>query len=158
MSVVKDQTNFIIEKNYTKLEAILFQNKDPIFQLKKDLMVDYILKGSIINIDDQIKINTMLIETANESIVWSDTYVRKIDNILELQIELAKDIINNLSVKKTSDEKIITTLTNQTTYIVKKIDKNKVLNPVNWFKNISSQLFIKCNGNNIPYQNQLIKF
>ena len=74
-----------------------------IFQLKKDLMVDYILKGSIINIDDQIKINTMLIETANESIVWSDTYVRKIDNILELQIELAKDIINNLSVKISSE-------------------------------------------------------
>ena len=60
-----------------------------IFQLKKDLMVDYILKGSIINIDDKIKINTMLIETATESIVWSDTYVRKIENILDLQIELA---------------------------------------------------------------------
>ena len=74
-----------------------------IFQLKKDLMVDYILKGSIINIDDKIKINTMLIETATESIVWSDTYVRKIENILDLQIELAKDIINNLSVKISSN-------------------------------------------------------
>ena len=39
----KDQTNFIIEKNYTKLEAILFQNKDPIFQLKKEIQKNTLL-------------------------------------------------------------------------------------------------------------------
>ena len=32
---LKDQTNLIIEKNSTKLEAIIFQNKGSIFQLKK---------------------------------------------------------------------------------------------------------------------------
>ncbi len=32
---LKDQTNLIIEKNSTKLEAIIFQNKDSISQLKK---------------------------------------------------------------------------------------------------------------------------
>ena len=39
----KDQTNFIIEKNYTKLEAIVFQNKDPIFQLKKEIQKNTLL-------------------------------------------------------------------------------------------------------------------
>ena len=34
---LKDQTNLIIEKNYTKLEATLFQKKDSIFQLKKKI-------------------------------------------------------------------------------------------------------------------------
>ena len=32
---LKDQTNLIIEKNSTKLEAIIFRNKGSIFQLKK---------------------------------------------------------------------------------------------------------------------------
>ena len=40
---LKDQTNFIIEKNYTKLEAIIFQNKDPIFQLKKEIQKNTLL-------------------------------------------------------------------------------------------------------------------
>ena len=34
---LKDQTNLIIEKNYTKLEAIIFQNKESISQLKKKI-------------------------------------------------------------------------------------------------------------------------
>ena len=34
---------FIIEKNYTKLEAIVFQNKDPIFQLKKETQKNTLL-------------------------------------------------------------------------------------------------------------------
>ena len=34
---LKDQTNLIIEKNSTKLEAIIFQNKGSIFQLKKKI-------------------------------------------------------------------------------------------------------------------------
>jgi len=40
---LKDQTNLIIEKNYTKLEAILFQNKDSIFQLKKKIQKSTLL-------------------------------------------------------------------------------------------------------------------
>ncbi len=39
----KDQTNFIIETNNTKLEAIVFQNKDPIFQLKKEIQKNTLL-------------------------------------------------------------------------------------------------------------------
>ena len=40
---LKDQTNLIIEKNYTKLEAIIFQNKDSIFQLKKEIQKNTLL-------------------------------------------------------------------------------------------------------------------
>ena len=40
---LKDQTNLIIEKNYTKLEAIVFQNKDSIFQLKKEIQKNTLL-------------------------------------------------------------------------------------------------------------------
>ena len=40
---LKDQTNLIIEKNYTKLEAIVFQNKDSIFQLKKEIKKNTLL-------------------------------------------------------------------------------------------------------------------
>ena len=40
---LKDQTNLIIEKNYTKLEAIVFQNKDSIYQLKKEIQNNTLL-------------------------------------------------------------------------------------------------------------------
>ena len=40
---LKDQTNLIIEKNYSKLEAIIFQNKDSISQLKKKIQKNTLL-------------------------------------------------------------------------------------------------------------------
>ena len=43
ISNLKDQTNLIIEKNYIKLEAIVFQNKNPMFQLKKEIQKNTLL-------------------------------------------------------------------------------------------------------------------
>ena len=40
---LKDQTNLTIEKNNTKLEAIIFQNKDPISKLKKKIQTSTLL-------------------------------------------------------------------------------------------------------------------
>ena len=40
---LKDQTNLIIEQNDTKLEAIVFQNKDSIYQLKKEIQNNTLL-------------------------------------------------------------------------------------------------------------------
>jgi len=40
---LKDQTKLIIEKNYTKLEATIFQNKDSVFQLKKEIQKNTLL-------------------------------------------------------------------------------------------------------------------
>ena len=40
---LKDQTNLIIEKNCTKLEATIFRNKDPVSQLKKEIQKSTLL-------------------------------------------------------------------------------------------------------------------
>ena len=40
---LNDQTNLIIENNFTKLEAIVFQNKDTISQLKKEIQKSTLL-------------------------------------------------------------------------------------------------------------------
>ena len=40
---LKDQTNLIIEENCTKLEATIFQNKDPVSQLKKEIQKSTLL-------------------------------------------------------------------------------------------------------------------
>jgi len=55
------------------------------------------LRGRIIKLDNQVKISANLVDTEKETILWSDSYVRKIEDILQLQVELAEDIIDNLS-------------------------------------------------------------
>jgi len=50
---LKDQTNLIIEKNSTKLEAIIFQNKDSISQLKKIIHKSTLL----VVLDGELQIN-----------------------------------------------------------------------------------------------------
>ena len=43
MENLNDQTNLIIEKNYTKLEAVVFKYKDSISQLKKEIQKSTLL-------------------------------------------------------------------------------------------------------------------
>ena len=63
--------------------------------------------------------------------------VQSIDGVGKVEVDFNnKILLVEYDNQKTSDEKIITTLSNQTIYIDKKVDKNKVLNPIYWFKNI----------------------
>ena len=59
IETLKDQTNLIIEKNYTKLEAIIFQNKDFESFLKFLLLSKLIFLFDVENI-----INVSLVEVS----------------------------------------------------------------------------------------------
>ena len=59
---LKDQTKLIIEKNYTKLEATIFQNKDSVFQLKKEIQKNTLL----IVLDGELQIDSFQDEFKKE--------------------------------------------------------------------------------------------
>jgi len=88
---IKVSSKMEVDINRIKYSSIL--------DIRNDLKVDYLLKGRIIKYHNQIKISANLIDTKNESIVWSETYNRNIENILELQTEIANQIIVKLSDK-----------------------------------------------------------
>lgn len=68
------------------------------------LGVKYILEGSVRRFENQIKINTNLIEAKTGVSLWSNSYDRTIDNVFKLQNEIAQEITEALQTKLSQKE------------------------------------------------------
>ena len=81
------------------------------------------------------KVDGMMCETG---CAWRVTsVVKSITGINMAEVDFDnKILIVEYDNDKTSDEKIISILTDKTTYVFEKIDKSKNMIPINWFKKI----------------------
>src|SRR2546423_4923604 len=73
-------------------------------EIAKQLGVAHILEGRVQKSADTVRINVQLINAANDSHLWSDTYDRKLTDILSVESEVAKTIADQLRTKLTGDE------------------------------------------------------
>ena len=73
-------------------------------QLRKELNVDYVLKGSIRRVDKSLRLNVQLVDTKTNFNVWAERYDRKVDEVFAIQSELTQRFVNALTVKLTSRE------------------------------------------------------
>ncbi|HSM09348.1 MAG TPA: tetratricopeptide repeat protein [Gemmatimonadota bacterium] len=68
------------------------------------LGVAYLIEGSVRKSGDQLRITAQLIDSRTGSHVWSDTYDRTLDNVFQIQTEIAEAIANQLRVPLGIDE------------------------------------------------------
>jgi serine/threonine protein kinase/Tfp pilus assembly protein PilF len=73
-------------------------------EIAKQLGVAHILEGSVQKSADTIRVNVQLIKAANDSHLWSDTFDRKLTDILSVESEVAKTIAEQLRAKLTGHE------------------------------------------------------
>jgi serine/threonine protein kinase/Tfp pilus assembly protein PilF len=73
-------------------------------EIAKQLGVAHILEGSVQKSADTVRVNVQLIKAANDSHLWSDTFDRKMTDILSVESEVAKAIADQLRAKLTGDE------------------------------------------------------
>ncbi len=62
----------------------------------KALSVDYLLEGSIRPGGDRVRVNAALIRTSDGRRMWSETYDRKLDDILEIQSAIGQAVADGL--------------------------------------------------------------
>src|SRR5213592_2064971 len=72
-------------------------------EIAKQLGVAHILEGSVQKSADAVRVNVQLIKAANDSHLWSDTFDRKLTDILSVESEVAKTIADQLRTKLTGD-------------------------------------------------------
>ncbi len=72
--------------------------------IAKQLGVAHIVEGSVQKSADTVRINVQLIKAASDSHVWSDTFDRKLTDILSVETEVAKTIADQLRAKITGVE------------------------------------------------------
>ena len=70
-----------------------------IVEIGNALKVAAVLEGSVRKAGDQVRITAQLIDVAGGYHLWSETYDRKLDNILAVQDEIATSIVDALKLE-----------------------------------------------------------
>ncbi len=68
-----------------------------------ELDVDTILEGSVQREDKRIRVNAQLINVADDSHLWSNSYEHQLESIFDVQDEISKSIAEALMMKLTPD-------------------------------------------------------
>jgi len=70
-----------------------------------DLNVAFVLKGSIRQLGNEIRVNAQLVNTKTGFNTWAERYDRKVTEVFAVQDEVTNSIVNALAVKMTNQEK-----------------------------------------------------
>src|ERR1700751_4602168 len=73
-------------------------------EIARQLGVAHILEGSVQKNGDAVRVNVQLINAANDSHLWADTFDRKLTDIFSVESEVAKAIAEQLRAKLTGRE------------------------------------------------------
>ena len=72
--------------------------------IAKQLGVAHILEGNVQKSADTVRVNVQLINAINDSHLWSDTFDRKLTDVLSVESDVAKTIADRLRAKLTGQE------------------------------------------------------
>jgi len=92
---------FVISRNST------FTYKDKpseIKQVGEDLGVKYVLEGSLMTSEDQVRVTAQLIDTTSGHHLWTERYQRKMTDFFTLMDEITRKIVLSLQVELTDGE------------------------------------------------------
>jgi len=93
----------------TKVDGLVVASRTSSFAFKNDtrnirqiaraLRVANILEGSVRKVGDRLRITAQLIDTSNDRHLWSDSYDRDLDDIFQIQDEIANAIVSALTTE-----------------------------------------------------------
>ena len=75
-------------------------------EIAEKLNVGYVLEGSVRRAGDRVRVTAQLIETRDESHLWSQTYDRDLDDIFAVQDEIAHAIATQLELQLTPEQAV----------------------------------------------------
>jgi len=73
--------------------------KESIAQIGRELGVGYVMEGSVRRAGGRVRITAQLIQAAQQTHVWAETYERPLDDVLTIQREIAQKITSSLSIE-----------------------------------------------------------
>jgi serine/threonine protein kinase len=77
----------------------------PLREVAQQLGVDAILEGSVIRAGNRVRISAELVDIAKDQNMWAQEYDRDVQDILQLQSEVAWDVVKQIQVRLTPQEK-----------------------------------------------------
>lgn len=80
------------------------ESEKPMHQIGRELGAANVIEGSVYRVGDEVRITIQLIDAASDRLQWSESYERRLENILELQSEVARSIAREVQVLLTREE------------------------------------------------------
>jgi serine/threonine-protein kinase len=86
------------------------QTTKSIREIGSELGVDYVLEGSVrwnrkVKDIDRVRITPQLISVSDDTQLWSDRYDRTLDDIFEVQTQIAEHVVEQLNIKLLGSER-----------------------------------------------------
>ncbi len=89
-----------------RISSFHYKGKDaPLSEIAKTLGVAYVVEGSTRRAGDEVRITAKLIRTVDGVQVWSQSYDRPVQNVLEIQSDIAEKISEALDVVLDGDKR-----------------------------------------------------
>jgi eukaryotic-like serine/threonine-protein kinase len=76
----------------------------PISQIAKELRVDAVVEGSVLRSEDRVRISAELVRGDTQQNLWAQSYERPFNDVLSLQNDVARDIVNEIQIRLTQEE------------------------------------------------------
>ncbi len=73
-------------------------------QIGRELGVDYILEGSVRSASNRVRITVQLIQVADQTHLWADSYDRELRDILALQSDVSRAVAATIHLRLTRQE------------------------------------------------------
>lgn len=99
-------------RSLSQLPGLNVKSRSSVFRYKgkytdaktvgKELGVQAILNGHVVQRGDLLRLSLELINADNENIIWTDTYDRKLTDLVSLQNDIARDVSAKLRLKLTN--------------------------------------------------------
>lgn len=78
--------------------------KKPLPEIAKELDVDAVVEGSVLRSGDKVRVNAELIQASSDRLLWARSYQQDMRDILTLQSDIAKAVVDEIEVKLTPQE------------------------------------------------------
>lgn len=69
----------------------------PIADIAGELNVSHVIEGSVLRINDRVRITAQLIEAETDLHIWAESYTRDVVDVLAMQDEIVLNIVSSLS-------------------------------------------------------------
>jgi TolB-like protein len=79
--------------------------KKPLRDIARELGVDAIVEGSVVQAEGRVRISARMTRAATETQLWAENYVRDLKDVLTLQDEVAQQVAAGIQLTLTPEEK-----------------------------------------------------
>lgn len=91
----------VISRTSTKIFA---ESQLPLPEIARLLGVAKIIEGSVYKVGDRIRITLQLIDAESDAHLWAENYERELQNVLQMQGDVSRDIAQAVRIRLTQDE------------------------------------------------------